>query len=1016
MSSDVDDDHESSQLVRFENYHEYVAKQDAFLTYVLHDDVDEARRILPKLEDQIQTYQEQAYLLDPYLERLVLPPARVLREMIIENEGQSSAREPYDDASTKDASMYPVARLLYVYTKVRGYKLISRFLPHKVQDIVPLLHQLECMHASRPPWELIYVTLLWLSLVVLVPFPLHRGTGASILERVERVTRLYVSRSGKERDAASIVLGRLYRRRDTPSVLFTSFLTWSEQQLTETARMSPFLATGTLQTLCEILKNADAPLVQEHYDAIRHVLATFRTLEQGRNGLVIRYIVKLEGRLALHLLSTAIKMRAGVIDANLETHIDTLMQALAYSDSRVRYSAAKGLARISACLPAALRQQIVVALLDMLAEHILPDTMPSAALSSDETFDFQTCEKLRETDLHAVSECTWHGVCLALAEHVRRTCVPSNMYVRVIYWVLTALAFDVRRATGSTGTSVRDASCYVLWSLARARDASSTLGPLAPAIAQYLVVSITLDREVSIRRASSAAFQEWVGRTSCIPHGIDILRKTDFAAVGPLRHAYLDCAPYIATWPVYRGVLLQHLMRVSLTHWDAAIRVLGAEAIGKIVSMDKSAASSIMQHLMARVQKTKDHTLVHGALLALVSLARVDSVLAPEASRAALEVSASMLSLSTQSAAAVLEAACRLVALAALPLQVQHVSDAYRGNVSKLLHMALARPEIAVQDAAVDAIEAWKDDEQVAHAYVRRALDTWTTLNDDMQRAAAKVMGVVPVHPEEQSALLCACLDRQAPFSSKLRVETRCAAAASLARLCVQPTEVVRVLQQGLHDMTTDQRGDVGSWVRLACMDSLGHVFCDWDVDVPALESAWVDMVGMLMERIDAVRVKAGHIVRRVADIHATALPNGESILAVVAEPEELRNAPYAFSVLVPLMSLERYRASLLYTLSRTIGSRSEMALREAGQALVDWALTVPDECVHDILVLLHHRAQSHARENRVFVPILQTILLLLDWDVHKRKSEDVNRMYVTRARVEGREGVDFWIPGGLLT
>ena len=92
------------------------------------------------------------------------------------------------------------------------------------------------------------------------------------------------------------------------------------------------------------------------------------------------------------------------------------------------------------------------------------------------------------------------------------------------------------------------------------------------------------------------------------------------------------------------------------------------------------------------------------------------------------------------------------------------------------------------------------------------------------------------------------------------------------------------------------------------------------------------------------------------------------------------------------------------------------MALREAGQALVDWALTVPDECVHDILVLLHHRAQSHARENRVFVPILQTILLLLDWDVHKRKSEDVNRMYVIRARAEGREGVDFWIPGGLLT
>ena len=36
----------------------------------------------------------------------------------------------------------------------------------------------------------------------------------------------------------------------------------------------------------------------------------------------------------------------------------------------------------------------------------------------------------------------------------------------------------------------------------------------------------TLDRDVAVRRAASAAFQEWVGRAT-VPHGIDILRTAD---------------------------------------------------------------------------------------------------------------------------------------------------------------------------------------------------------------------------------------------------------------------------------------------------------------------------------------------------------------------------------------------------------------------------------------------------------------------------------------------------------
>jgi len=105
--------------------------------------------------------------------------------------------------------------------------------------------------------------------------------------------------------------------------------------------------------------------------------------------------------------------------------------------------------------------------------------------------------------------------------------------------------FDVRRATNSVGVSVRDAACYVLWSLARVHEVA-TLAPYALLVARILVVRATLDREVSIRRAASAAFQEWVGRTSLVPHGIAILRITDFAAVGNQRRAFIECAPCVA--------------------------------------------------------------------------------------------------------------------------------------------------------------------------------------------------------------------------------------------------------------------------------------------------------------------------------------------------------------------------------------------------------------------------------------------------------------------------------------
>lgn len=76
---------------------------------------------------------------------------------------------------------------------------------------------------------------------------------------------------------------------------------------------------------------------------------------------------------------------------------------------------------------------------------------------------------------------------------------------------LQALYFDIRKGAHSIGSNVRDAAAYVLWALARTQD-SATLTPHAANLANRLASVAIYDREIHIRRAASAAYQEHVGR------------------------------------------------------------------------------------------------------------------------------------------------------------------------------------------------------------------------------------------------------------------------------------------------------------------------------------------------------------------------------------------------------------------------------------------------------------------------------------------------------------------------
>lgn len=212
------------------------------------------------------------------------------------------------------------------------------------------------------------------------------------------------------------------------------------------------------------------------------------------------------------------------VDEVVESLIGELMEGLQDKDTIVRWSCAKGVGRITDRLPMDFAQDVIEGVMDLFSENII---QTPSGISID-----------------AVSDSTWHGACLALAEFARRGLLLPTKLDKLVPWVAIALKFDQRRGSHSIGAHVRDAACYVCWSFARAY-APEIMEPYVHILAKELVIVSIFDREVNIRRASSASFQENVGRQGIFPNGIDIIVIADYMAVGNRSHSFLRVAQQI---------------------------------------------------------------------------------------------------------------------------------------------------------------------------------------------------------------------------------------------------------------------------------------------------------------------------------------------------------------------------------------------------------------------------------------------------------------------------------------
>lgn len=98
------------------------------------------------------------------------------------------------------------------------------FFPHQVADLSITLDYLAAPGgpAQAPSqWPLRYIILLWLSLISMLPFDLSRfdedvipfnNNHTSTAQKLQSLAIEYLGRSGVEREAATILLSKLYTR------------------------------------------------------------------------------------------------------------------------------------------------------------------------------------------------------------------------------------------------------------------------------------------------------------------------------------------------------------------------------------------------------------------------------------------------------------------------------------------------------------------------------------------------------------------------------------------------------------------------------------------------------------------------------------------------------------------------------------------------------------------------------------------------------------------------------------
>lgn len=280
----------------------------------------------------------------------------------------------------------------------------------------------------------------------------------------------------------------------------------------------------------------------------------------------------------------------------VEDAMGRVIEALGHPSTIIRWTAAKGIGRITERLPCICSDDVVDAIIQY--------------------FDNDNGSIIENDD-----KC-WHGSCLALAELARRGLLLPKHLSDIVPYIIKAIHYDVKKGQCSVGSNVRDAACYTYWAFVRAYH-PNMIRPYLNELNESIILISIFDREVNCRRAASAAFQEAVGRQGGhnIQHGIDIITIADYYALGNRSNSYLVIAPTIAKYDKYTKSILRHVYTNRLYHWDENIRYLASKSLYQLTSISiPFITTTVISTLLDKCVDEHSIAIRHGSILGVAEI------------------------------------------------------------------------------------------------------------------------------------------------------------------------------------------------------------------------------------------------------------------------------------------------------------------------------------------------------------------------------------------------------------
>lgn len=635
---------------------------------------------------QLEPFQEWPQLLDPRLSSFLPSLSSAFVDYLFNHRHHYSVRRR---RASEGVIPLPrgICKVIYTFCKVRGEQVICRFLINEPKYLDPMLDAFQSwgqvddtsgkLATSYGPmvWEERYIMLLWLSHLMLIPFPLvtvsSKGPAddspANVLQiamspetpaisrRIAQICACHLSAASREREAARRLLVRLALRPDMRDCsLLESLIRWAVSFLQDEEDLSKSIYTylGILSFLNGVIASAQndiiAPFLLPLFKLIQDIptqkspifVAIFSSA-LGRK-LIIKILrsITLQARQIDYLASSSHSIT--LIDTVLDDVIDQLLTFLADKDTPVRYAASKALSVIAAKLEPSLAAEIVGAVIDSLDEDVFWEELPMKGTNHQSNANSVTPTAPRR-NLTAVNPLRWQGLTLTLSHLIYRRSPAVEDLPGLLNALVVALSFDQRSSLGtSIGASVRDAACFGIWALARrytsnellAVDASTVSsvaeGGDASSILQVLssetLVAATLDASGNIRRGASAALQEMIGRhPDTIKEGIPLVQTVDYHAVASQSKAILEVAVGASRLDEsYRRSIIYGLLEWrGLESPDTQTRRFAAIAVGVLAtSRTPSEMETALSHVQEALRGLHYGQIEkrHGLLLSLASI------------------------------------------------------------------------------------------------------------------------------------------------------------------------------------------------------------------------------------------------------------------------------------------------------------------------------------------------------------------------------------------------------------